>query len=661
MTIPTIIPTTPAGVVTDKFNTVNEFREVQETNLTEFIDSLDEYINGIASPIVTAGDYTWEDIATARERATRPDSPDLSYELPEAPANPDLNTRVSNNLEYNLYQLNREMPSNAAEKPSLNMPDRFTVTWPSAPSDPPDSADIPTPTAPEYEKSEMPTIEQLSIDDVPNLSLPSFSVSVPAFAPIENLRSFEYNLPDDYYSALAELIKAKLANDVENGGTGLGSTIETALWTRARERQQEINEQKYLEATDYWSSRGFALPPGALAGALAQVSQEISRADAQLNYEISIEQARLADQNTRWAVDTGVLFEKHLMDHYDGWAMFTLEAAKAAQTMAIETYRIRIMQFEATLAGINAKIAVYQGQIQANAAILEQYRVKAEIVKTNAGLQELNVRIWETVQKTNAVRADIYRTEMEAARIQATIEAQKLESHKLKVDIYTAITNANTAQYGAYTAQIDGEKAKIEIYSEEIKAYLAEVEVFKSKQDQLIKSSQAELEVNRYRLDEFRAKLLRYEAELKGELGRLQAETDVYKSDAAMYSADLDREKTALLGDIESYKAKMEHERNNLQISLRESELTGAYKIEEFKMKIQALQAKVAFANQMIASALSAVSASAQISAQASESRSFDQSQRYSESTNVERRTDGAVTQYLPSSWFSYTGSGIFE
>lgn len=644
--------TTPAGVVNSKFNVVESFSETQQNNLTAFIGTLDAYINTIVAPIVEAGEYDWDGIDTTAGAAARPDRPDLTYSLPDNIDPPDLDYGLSERLQD--HWRDEPFPENWTEKPVINLPDRPNVTWPSAPSDPAEPSEVHLPTPPEYIDRDAPTIHEAVIGDVPTLPFPSLSVNVPAFNEVDNLRSFEYDLPDEYYSALAELIKAKLENDVENGGTGLGEDIEDAIWARAQDRQQEVNEQKYTEATDYWSARGFALPPGALVGALAQVAQEIARADAQLNYEISIEQAKLADQNTRWAVDSGILFEKHLMDHHDGWAAMSLEAAKVAQQMAIELYRMRVVQYEATLAGINAKIAVFEGQIKANAAILEQYRIKADIIKTNAELQELYVRIWDTYQKANAVRADIYRTEVESARILSAIEAQKLETHKLRIEAYTATVNANTARYGAYAAEIEGETAKIQIYAEQVKAYLAEVEIAKIRKDQMIANSQAEIGVNQAKLEAYKVALLRYEAELKGELSRLEAQTEIYKSDANMYSADLDRQKTALIGDIESYKARMEHERNNLQIALKESELTGAYKLEEYKIKIQALQSKVSLANQLVASALSAINASAQISASMSEQLQQSTSQSYSEKRDLSFVPDTAPTTYLEGAFTTF-------
>ena len=119
-------------------------------------------------------------------------------------------------------------------------------------------------------------------------------------APNGELTGADFVYNEGVYSSLLDAaVKEGLLNWIENGGTGLDADVENELWERTLARTEADNERAYREAENYFASRGYDLPPGALAGRLLEINREIVRNRTQINAEISIEQARLAQNNTQ--------------------------------------------------------------------------------------------------------------------------------------------------------------------------------------------------------------------------------------------------------------------------------------------------------------------------------------------------------------------------
>ena len=98
-------------------------------------------------------------------------------------------------------------------------------------------------------------------------------------------------------SALRATLEARLA-----GGTGLDSTVETAIWDRAREREAATAQAQVDEATLQDEALGFDFPTGALNARLEAVGQEYHNKVSGISRDIAIKQADLEQQNLRDAI-----------------------------------------------------------------------------------------------------------------------------------------------------------------------------------------------------------------------------------------------------------------------------------------------------------------------------------------------------------------------
>jgi len=302
-----------------------------------------------------------------------------------------------------------------------------------------------------------PTDAQLTPEDITPPSLGAIEgVVVPAITtPVDDTGSlvsdFVYN-EDVYSSALAPAVRAALLNYVENGGVGLGADVEAAIWARAQARQELVNERVYNEALAYFSSRGFTIPPGALAGRLTEALAEQTRANAQLNYEIMIEQARLAQDMTKAALTISVQFEGVEKEFASNVANRALEKAKAGCDIVIRVY--------------SAKVAAY-------AARSEAARVKTAIAEIQA-----NVQI-----AANAQTVEVYKADTEKYKVQLAHELGIIESV------------AKVYMYKMYGYESDA-KVAIGVLEAQVKKY--EGEIAQASNQTTLSLKEAELTLNAY-------------------------------------------------------------------------------------------------------------------------------------------------------------------
>jgi len=236
---------------------------------------------------------------------------------------------------------------------------------------------------------EPPTLREIADIEVPDIEVPSDDTG-------ELTTSFVFNEPP-YASDLIDAVKTSLLDYIQNGGTGLGADVEAAIWARARARQELQNERVYNEALNFFAARGFTIPPGALGGRLVEALAEQTRADAQLNYEILIEQARLGQEMTKHTLTVSVQLEGVEKDFANKVAQRALDNARAAVDVIINTY--------------NAKVTGY-------AARVEACKIKAQVAEIRANVQ---------INKGNQVIA-IYAAEMEKYKAMLTQEMAIVES-----------------------------------------------------------------------------------------------------------------------------------------------------------------------------------------------------------------------------------------
>lgn len=263
----------------------------------------------------------------------------------------------------------------------------------------------------------------------------------------------------DYSSLINSDIIAKILDTFQNGGTGLDSDVEAAIWARALARKELKDSALYTEAEDYFASRGWTLPPGMLSGRLTEIQKEISREDAQLNYEVMIKQADLADQNTRFNLEQAINLEKILRDYYVNNEIKNLEISKAISTATVQEFtskveaaKLDIQMYEtdnaAMIALIDAQVKAYIGLVQAYQARADAYRA---VVEAKAAVYGAEASVVKTEADIEIAKLDVQvRSFLGIAQLDASIaEAAAKISAQIAAGAMSAVNAGVSFSYGA--------------------------------------------------------------------------------------------------------------------------------------------------------------------------------------------------------------------
>ena len=302
------------------------------------------------------------------------------------------------------------------------------------------------------DRPEAPSDEEMNIDvpadpvmgtlmtiSIPTITIPTYDLVEPGVVELGYSEA-------TYNSDLQAALKVALIAFIKNGGTGLGADVEDALWERGRARQAITNERTYNEANEFFASIGYKIPAGALGGKLTEALAEQTRADAQINFEIMIEQARLARAQSEHSINASLALEGQDKEQFNSIANRTLEAAKVAVQVIVDLYESRVKAYVAKVEGskltveaekikVDAAVAANRGLIDAYSADIEGFKAKlgAElgIVEAIAKVYGYKIAGYEADAKVAALDLDaqikVYQAKIDQANNQTTLSLKEAE------------------------------------------------------------------------------------------------------------------------------------------------------------------------------------------------------------------------------------------
>lgn len=435
--------------------------------------------------------------------------------------------------------------------PTDNIPEYDVTTYvPDFPDRPDDSVpaftvEVPTidnsiekPVKPDYEMPAEPTLFWPTIPDVPQFSFPTFDDELAEYNFVEPA---SYVTPGDlsYSSTLNDAVKDKLEHDVIHGGTGLAADVEDAIWRREEERSLIAHYDAMDQIADEFGRRGFVMPPQMLSGALMVEKVNYTNKRLDTSRDISIKQAELADQNTRWAVEQGNAFEKMMIDHFNTINMRVFEASKSTVGYGIEIYRANIERYNVLASVYRTRADVWKAMIDGEILKVQGYLAQIEGAKAVMALSQMSVDVYKTKVEAINTLINMYRTEMEAAKLSLEMEGLKIDLFKAQVDAYVAQVNGKTAEFNLYGVEVDAEKAMIGAWVSQIDAYKARVEAAKLSIEAHASRIGAQAETNKSLATVYGADVDAYKAEVSGVTAELDGEVRVYEGKVRGYEADV--------------------------------------------------------------------------------------------------------------------------
>lgn len=331
-------------------------------------------------------------------------------------------------------------------------------------------------------------IQSISMDDYLEMltsTYQNYANSIPALVQA-NWRQWYAVLMADH--PLIGQMLSVISGYLVTGGSGVPTTIEDAIVTRARDRV--VGEQRRASAKVWgeMAKRGLWMPSGALLSGLKEAAQLEAEAASKVTTDVAVKNIELEHDHMKFMLDFGKGMETLLcstsMDiakvqaELNGQA---IELTKTVLTGMIEINKAIIQIYMAQWEGYKAGVEVYKAQIEAGVMRVNLYRAEIEAEMAKTEINKSVVAMYEAIINANQATVNLYRAQIEG-------ETAKLEVDRTRATIFEAQTRGFVAQVEAYrarwegyTAQVKGQEAKAQVYAEQVKGYLALVQAYAAK------------------------------------------------------------------------------------------------------------------------------------------------------------------------------------
>jgi hypothetical protein len=427
------------------------------------------------------------------------------------------------------------VPDFTTTAPSLNIPATPDSSIPEVPTAPTISDPV-LPEAPIVALPTAPTFATVNLPLPPSVDIPSFLAGLPSedfLTPTNNFTFYE----EQYSSDLLDALNAKLLGDLQNGGYGIETADEEALFERARDRELESAMVALDDIRKSTAARGFPLPPGELFVAEQRAQQGLQNKMSDVNRDIAIKRADLFVENRRFAIEQSKSLEQIVIGFHNSVQERALNFAKASLEAAIQVYEAQLKRFSARLDAYRTEAQVFEAKVRAALTQVEIYKTQMEGSRLELESQKTQAELYRTQIGGIETVVNVYRARLEAAGVQANIERTRLESFRARIDAFQAQVQAKVAEFGMYEAQIRGETSKVQAYEVEARAHTARIEGTKVRSDIALGNLRQETESARAQIDVYRGKLQGAELDLKRQVDTVQSLTTVYQADIQRFAA----------------------------------------------------------------------------------------------------------------------------
>jgi len=264
-----------------------------------------------------------------------------------------------------------------------------------------------------------------------------------------------------YSSDIYADLLARIVNDLQAGATGLDANVEQAIYDRARLRQQADRLAEYNRINNAAEELHFQMPSGVLLSGLVDYSIGAARQDADIENQIIVTQADLAQKNSQFIIQQAITLEQTLRQVWSDSNNRTLDHKKTAVELLIREYAERWKGFIAKIEGQKAYI---EAQVENLKGVIESNKGKVEVFREQ--YQALSTRIGAVAAQNKAV-VDVYAAEVQgyaeeqrgvAAENQSLIEALKAKIAYAEVVVRGAISEAEQTVSGYSSEQALKEK-----------------------------------------------------------------------------------------------------------------------------------------------------------------------------------------------------------
>lgn len=480
------------------------------------------------------------------------------------------------------------------QPPELNFaapPVPFSENMPSAPGintyweEPELEVNLPAP----------PSLLSVTTRPFSGLSFPTISTDTPELTVVAPTVR-EYIPGSQYTSALLSAAQSTLQRFIVDGGTALPPAVEQALWDRAREREYR-QAADAIDDLERMESLGYAFPPGVYVNARVKINTELAYTASMLSRDIAIEQAKLEQENVKFALQSAIQLEGQMIQYTNQIEQRAFESVKYATEAGVAIYNARVQAYTAYLDAYKTKVAIYEAQVRGEMAKVDAYKAEIEAERVKADINTALVQQYKVQIDAALSNIEVYKAEIAGIQTKAQIEQLKIQIFGEQVRAYATKVNAYTAGVEGFRAQIQAEGAKQEAFRSQVQAYSAQVD--------------AAAKVAEAKIEEFKGLLGAKQTEWEGYKAAAQAQTSKVQAISAINQtiADAYRSETtavAAYNDVltKQWQASVEQAQRVAEIGVAAGKAQAEAYISARTLSIEAIKAGAQVSAQIGAAAL---------------------------------------------------------
>lgn len=604
--------TGPYALVTQHIDYAHAYASQAFNVSMDFLDRLADYVPTIDNLVDEVDLSTITTPSPDFQIPASPTVPSISITIPEFPA--DFVPGDSIDFDENALAPfpTYDLTAPTVDTDGIPLPDDLSAT---APGDAP-TLDLATtyPDAPTYTLPTVPTFEELNIPEAVEVDLPVFSIDLPTdedVTPPGNIFSWS---EDAYDSTLVDAVAAKLLSDIQNGGTGLSVDVETAIWDRARNREDQNAVRTEQQILSEQAARGLSRPSGSVFAALEYAAQEAQHKIADLSREIAIKQAELEQENVRFAVQQAIALEGTLINLHNSVQQRAFEAARYVQDIALELYRANIQKFQIQLEVYRTYAQAYETRVRGELAKIEVYRTQLEGQRILNDINNSKVQLYIAQLDGIKTSVDVYRAQIEAIKTRLEAEATKISSFRTEVEAYAAQVNAKQSEYQNYATRIQAELAKVNVFDSQVKAYTSRIEAYAKSVDAQKAVVDSNTSIEELRLRQYITKLDSIVKSAQTQQLLYGAAVDAFRGEAALFTAQVGAESARVDAENKIYDLELQQALADANIALKNAEIKITNVRNSTELVLEALKQGAAVSSQLTAASLSGVNVGSNVS-----------------------------------------------
>ncbi len=432
-------------------------------------------------------------------------------------------------------------------------------------------------------------IGNYTIPPPPAVVVPDFGEALPAYTHTIPPLTFSY-VEKEYLSDLKDALTAKLLSDVQNGGTGLDPTVEEAIWERTRERDQLDYQDAADKVDSRWAGKGFSLPDGTLAELQQDLVIDYRNKREEVNRDIMIKQAELAQTNTHFAITSSMNLEQLEVNHANEIANRALKAEEASVNFGIAYHNLKVTDYNIQLEKAKVQAIIQGAKLDAEKLRLEEYRTSLLEADAKGKLDRDLLALYNLDLERYQKFLNLYESETSAVNTSLGIEGLKIDFYNANISEFKSRLDSQSKQAELYIAQTNGELGKVKIYEAELSAERTRTDTLKVQVDAELAKLKADVELQSLELRAFLGNIEKYKAVTEVAQIELSTEATMYGHDITRYRAEIARD-TAQLEmaietqikqrglDIQNAGVRLENAKANLQAVIS----TAALRVEASK------------------------------------------------------------------------------